>query len=152
MVAATLEIAPVPLKIELKPFERLLIGGAAIRNGSRRSSFVIETMTKFLRESDIITESEADTACKRLYLTLTVIYLTDNAPEAENAFVLQANELISAVPTTAPYVNDICALMAAREFYKALKRGKDLVQYERALADRLAGTLAADETAANDAP
>ena len=34
MVAATLEIAPVPLKIELKPFERLLIGGAAIEFSS----------------------------------------------------------------------------------------------------------------------
>jgi flagellar protein FlbT len=127
-----------PLKIELKPFERLLIGGAAIRNGSRRSSFVIETMTKFLRESDIITESEADTACKRLYLTLTVLYLSDDVSEIENLFVAQASELLEAVPTTAPYVRDINAHVAARDFYRAMKRGKDLIQYEASLADRLA--------------
>lgn len=126
-----------PLKIELKPFERLLIGGAAIRNGSRRSSFVIETVTKFLRESDIITESEADTACKRLYLTLTVMYLADNPPEAEDAFVVQANALITAAPSMAIHIRDIHEHVAAGDFYRALKRGKDLIQYERALADRL---------------
>src|SRR4051794_4566272 len=93
-----------PLKIELKPFERLIIGGASIRNGDRRSSFIIETNTKFLRESDIITESDADTACKRLYVTLEFVYLSDEAGEAENAFVTQANEIITAVPSTAPWV------------------------------------------------
>src|SRR4051812_28783314 len=75
-----------PLKIELKPFERLIIGGASIRNGDRRSSFIIETNTKFLRETDIITESDADTACKRLYVTLEFVYLSDEPGEAENAF------------------------------------------------------------------
>nr|USU30183.1 flagellar biosynthesis repressor FlbT [Methylobacterium sp. OTU13CASTA1] len=127
-----------PLKIELKPFERLLIGGTAIRNGSRRSSFVIETVTNFLRESDIILESEADTACKRLYVTLTVLYLAEPTPEAEDIFVRQANALLDAVPTTAPYLHDIQNFIAAREFYRALKRCKDLIQYEQSLSDRLA--------------
>ncbi|KQP66164.1 flagellar biosynthesis repressor FlbT [Methylobacterium sp. Leaf112] len=127
-----------PLKIELKPFERLLIGGTAIRNGSRRSSFVIETVTNFLRESDIILESEADTACKRLYVTLTVLYLAEPTPEAEDIFVRQANALLEAVPTTAPYIRDIHEFVAARELYRALKRCKDLIQYEQSLSDRLA--------------
>ena len=127
-----------PLKIELKPFERLLIGNAAIRNGSRRASFVIETVTKFLRESDVITESEADTPCKRLYLTLTVMYLADDPAPAEDLFMAQANELMAAVPSTAPYIRDIHAEIETKNFYRALKRGKDLVQYEASLAERLA--------------
>jgi len=127
-----------PLKIELKPFERLLIGGTAIRNGSRRSSFVIETVTNFLRESDIILESEADTACKRLYLTLTVLYLAEPTQEAEALLVNQASALLEAVPSTAPYLSDILAFVADREFYRALKRCKDLIQYEQSLSSRLA--------------
>jgi flagellar protein FlbT len=127
-----------PLKIELKPFERLLIGGTAIRNGSRRSSFVIETVTNFLRESDIILESEADTACKRLYLTLTVLYLAEPTQEAEALLVNQASALLEAVPSTAPYLSDILAFVADREFYRALKRCKDLIQYEQSLSTRLA--------------
>ncbi len=39
------------LRIELKPQERLIINGALIRNGDRRSTFVIENQCKFLRES-----------------------------------------------------------------------------------------------------
>jgi len=129
-----------PLKIELKPFERLLIGGTAIRNGSRRSSFVIETMTNFLRESDIITESEADTACKRLYLTLTVLYLAEPTQEAEELLVRQAGALLEAAPSMAPYLRDILGFVAEREFYRALKRCKDLIQYEHSLSDRLAAS------------
>ena len=129
-----------PLKIELKPFERLLIGGTAIRNGSRRSSFVIETVTNFLRESDIIHESEADTACKRLYLTLTVLYLAEPTQEAEALLVNQASALLEAVPSTAPFLSDILAFVADREFYRALKRCKDLIQYEQSLSDRLAAS------------
>ena len=134
-----------PLKIELKPHERLLIGGTAIRNGPRRSSFVIETVTNFLRESDIILESEADTACKRLYVTLTVLYLAEPTPEAEDIFVRQANALLEAVPTTAPYLHDIQNFIAGREFYRALKRCKDLIQYEQSLSDRLAAPAGAGE-------
>jgi flagellar protein FlbT len=136
-----------PLKIELKPFERLLIGGTAIRNGSRRSSFVIETVTKFLRESDIILESEADTACKRLYLTLTVMYLADVTPETEDLFISQANALIAAAPSMAPYLRDIHDFIAGDELYRALKRCKELIQYEQALAERLAPPAHPEATA-----
>lgn len=126
-----------PLKIELKPGERLIIGNAAIRNGPRRASFVIETNTKFLRETDIITRGEADTPCKRLYFALTVMYLADDPTSAENAFVALATEVMTAVPSMGPYIRDIHECIAARELYRALKRGKDLLQYERALAERL---------------
>ena len=127
-----------PLRLELKPFERLIINGALLRNGDRRSTFLIETQCKFLRESEIITESEADTACKRLYVTLTVMYLAEVTPEAEDLFVTQANALIAAAPSMAPYLRDIHHFVAERDLYRALKRCKDLIQYEQALAERLA--------------
>jgi flagellar protein FlbT len=120
----------VPLKIELKPDERLIIGNAAIRNGARRASFVIETNTKFLRESDIITESDADTPCKRLYFALMLMYLADDARLAENSFVEQANALMDAAPSTKPYIAAIDEQIQAGDLYRALKRGKELVAYE----------------------
>ncbi len=127
-----------PLKIELKPDERLIIGNAAIRNGPRRSTFVIETNTKFLRESDIITESEADTPCKRLYFALTLMYLADDATLAENSFVEQANALMEAAPSTRPYIAAIYEHVQGGDLYRALKRGKDLIAYEAQLRSLLA--------------
>jgi flagellar protein FlbT len=127
----------VPLKIELKPDERLIIGNAAIRNGSRRASFVIETNTKFLRESDIITESDADTPCKKLYFALMLMYLADDARLAENSFVEQANALMDAAPSMKPYIAAIDEQIQAGDLYRALKRGKDLVAYEARLRELL---------------
>lgn len=126
-----------PLKIELKPDERLIIGNAAIRNGPRRSTFVIETNTKFLRESDIITESEADTPCKRLYFALTLMYLADDPTLAENSFVEQANALMQAAPSTRPYIAAIYEQVQAGDLYRALKRGKELLTYEEQLRSLL---------------
>ena len=126
-----------PLRLELKPFERLIINGALLRNGDRRSTFLIETQCKFLRESEIITEAEADTACKRLCVTLQLIYLADNPIEAEDLFVRQATELMRAVPSTGPRIAAIQDELAAGNYHRAIKRGRELVAYERSLQERL---------------
>ena len=127
-----------PLKIELKPYERLIIGGASIRNGDRRASFVIETNTKFLRESDIIVEQDADTPCKRLYVALEFVYLSDDPSEAENAFVSMANDIMTAAPSMTPYILKIHDLLATKDHYQALMVGKDLIVYEQSLLARVA--------------
>ena len=129
-----------PLKITLKPLERLIINGAAIRNGERSASFLIETSCKFLRESEIIAEADADTAAKRLCVTLQLIYLADNPLEAEDLFVRQATELMRAVPSTAPYIVAIQDELAAGRYHRAIKCGRELVAYETALHERLSST------------
>ena len=125
--------AIMPLKIELKPHERLIIGNAAIRNGERRASFVLETNTRFLRESEIITESEADTPCKRLYVLLQVMYLVDEPFEAETGFMALAVQVMQAAPSMAPRIAAIHDATSAGERYKALKLGRELIAYEETL-------------------
>ncbi len=125
------------LRIELKPQERLIINGALIRNGDRRSTFVIENQCKFLRESEIITESEADTAAKRLCVTLQFIYLADNPPEAEDLFVRQATEIMKALPSMGPYILAIQDELLEQQYHRAIKRGRELIAYERHLLDHL---------------
>ncbi len=132
------------LRIELKPQERLIINGAMIRNGDRRSTFVIENQCKFLRESEIIAESEADTAAKRLCVTLQFIYLADNPPEAEDLFVRQATEILKAAPSMAPYILAIQDELSAQQYHRAIKRGRDLIAYERHLLGHLDAEAARD--------
>jgi flagellar protein FlbT len=121
-----------PLRLELTPLERLIINGALIRNGDRRSTFLIETQCKFLRESEIITETEADTACKQIHLTLTVIYLADDPASGIDLFFQQAAELIRLVPAAAPQVAAIAEAVEAGTFYPAIKLGRKLVEWESA--------------------
>ncbi|MGH1569700.1 flagellar biosynthesis repressor FlbT [Methylobacterium sp. P31] len=132
-----------PLRLELKPFERLIINGALIRNGDRRSTFLIETQCKFLRESEIITESEADTACKQLHLTLTVIYLADDPAAGIDLFFRQATDLIRLAPAAAPQVAAIAEAVEAAEYYRALKLSRKLVEWESAASARQGERLAA---------
>jgi flagellar protein FlbT len=122
-----------PLRIELAPNERLIIGDASIRNGPRRSEFIVETKSKVLRERDIITEGAADTPCKRLYFTLEAAYLSKDPGEAETLFMTQANEIMAAVPTTAPLIAEIFEAILTGNYYKALKRARHLVSYEERL-------------------
>jgi flagellar protein FlbT len=121
----------VSLRIDLKPFERLIINGASIRNGDRRSSFIIETQCRFLRESEIIYEGEADTPCKKLWLTLQVLHLSDQPKEVEAQFFTQAMELMRMMPSGAPYLAEINLALDEGHTHKALKAAKRLVLHER---------------------
>lgn len=121
-----------PLRLELKPFERLIINGALLRNGDRRSTFLIETQCKFLRESEIITETEADTACKRLHLTLTVIYLADDPTQGIDLFFRQATNLLGLAPAAAPHIAGIAQAVETGAYYRALKLSRKLVEWEAA--------------------
>ncbi|NEU15103.1 flagellar protein FlbT, partial [Methylobacterium sp. BTF04] len=108
------------LRIELKPSERLIINGALIRNLDRRSAFLVETQCKFLRESEIIRECDADTPCKQLCVTLQVIYLADDPAEAENLFVLQSTAILKDLPGAAPYLLEIHDEVAAKNYHRAI--------------------------------
>ena len=140
-----------PLRIELAPNERLIIGDASIRNGSRRSEFIVETKSKVLRERDIITEGEADTPCKRLYFTLEAAYLSKDPAEAETVFMAQANEIMAAVPSTAPMIAEIFEAILTSNYYKALKRARKLVAYEERLLAIANGEVEAEAPAASAA-
>ena len=126
-----------PLRFTLKPYERLIINGAAIRNGGRSADFLVETHCKFLRESEIIHESEADTACKQLCVTLQVIHLSDDPAWAEDLFYEQANAILRAMPSAAPYLTAVSEALDARQTHKAIKAGKRLVAYEADLLKRV---------------
>ena len=58
----------------------------------------MESQSRILRESDIITQSEADTPCKRLYVALEHMYLADDPQAGETAFIEIANQIMQAAP------------------------------------------------------
>ncbi len=45
----------------------------------------------------------------------------------------QANEIMAAVPTTAPIIAEVFEAMLAGDYYKALKRARRLVAHEERL-------------------
>lgn len=133
-----------PLRISLKARERLVINGAIIRNGGRMADLLIETDCKFIRESEIIRESEADTPAKKLCVTLQVIHLADNPTEAKALLLEQSAETLQIMPSAAPYLLEIQDWLARGHTYPALRSGRHLMYHERDLmAERGEGVQAA---------
>lgn len=124
------------LKISLKPNEKMILGGAVIKNGPHLSTFFIENNVLVLRERDIITEELADTPCKRIYFTVQLMYLDEkNLAAYHAAYWRQVGELTDAVKTMSPLVSDMNECILTNEYYKALKTAKKMIAYEKELLD-----------------
>lgn len=121
-----------PLRIIVKPQERLIVNGAVLRNGgSHNITLIVETQCQFLREGELISESEADTPCKKLCLTLQVLHLSEDPADVENLFFAQAVEVMRLMPSAAPILLQIQEALAAKQTYAAVKFGKQLMLHER---------------------
>ena len=133
-----------PLRISLKPHERLIINGASIRNGGRTADLLMESHCKFLRESEIIHESDADTPAKKLCVTLQVIHLVDDPTEAKALLLAQSAEVLQMMPSATPFLLEIQDWLALGHTYPALRSGRHLMYHERDLmAERGEGVQAA---------
>ena len=64
-----------PLKLTLKPNEKVLIGTAVISNAGQKSELVIQNTVPVLREKDIITEENANTICRKIYHVILNMYV-----------------------------------------------------------------------------
>lgn len=130
----------VSLKISLKPNEKMILGGAVIRNGAHASTFFIENNVLVLRERDIMTEEKADTPCKRIYFTVQLMYMDEkNLAEYHAAYWQQVGELTDAVTTMTPFIAEMSEHILASEYYKALKAAKKMIAYEKELLTHATG-------------
>lgn len=118
------------LKVELKPGERFILGQSVLTNGDNRSTLVIEGNQPILRERDIMRPDEADTPCKRIYLTVQLMYLATD-PRAQHATYFRlVKDVIDAAPSTRPLIERINNLILTNAYYKALREAKQLIAYE----------------------
>jgi flagellar protein FlbT len=127
-----------PLKIILKPGERMVIDGAVIRNGDAKIAFTIENRVPLLREKDILTPKGADTVCRKIYYLIQLMYIdkTGAAPH-HAAYWKLVHPLVEAVPSSVTLVDRISKQILAGEFYKALKLAKILMAYEEEVMNRV---------------
>jgi len=126
-----------PLRITLKPFEALIINGTSIRNGKRPTDLLIETQSRFLRESEVLKEEDVETPADRIEFALQVLYMTDPRDRAEpQAVVLELmRQFVEAAPSAALVVADICSALLAEKHHTALKHARRLVELEMDLMD-----------------
>lgn len=82
-----------PLKIELKPHESIIIGESLITNDGERTRFYIEGNVPILREKFILREKEANTPCKRVYFVVQQMYLAKDPTPLQPIYLEYVRDL-----------------------------------------------------------
>jgi flagellar biosynthesis repressor protein FlbT len=128
-----MRVKPMPLKVELKPGERLIVGNCVITNSDQRTRLFIDGKAPILREKDILTFKTADSPAKRIYLAVQLMYIHEDTAKLSEDYFKLINDIVSAAPSTIRIVDEINNEILTGQLYKALKAAKKLIQYEQEL-------------------
>ena len=87
------------LKIELKPYERIIIGESLITNSDTRTRFLVEGNAPILREKDVLTAETANTPIKRIYLCVQMMYLENDIAKYQDLYFEFVKDVLAAAPS-----------------------------------------------------
>jgi len=125
-----------PLKLSLKPGEKLVLNGAVITNGDKRASLIIQNKACLLREKDIMQPDEAVTPARRIYLPIMMMYLDpEGSDQYYNDFALRMTEFMGAITNRQALAScvEISRDVMGGAYYRALVQCKKLFDFEREL-------------------
>lgn len=125
------------LVLKLAPNERILINGAVIENGDRRSRLAILTPNAhILRLRDAIRPGEANTPVRRVCYIAQLV-LSGDAEEGQASLqLLRGIEQLSQVlldPDSRQLLQEATEAVRGGDFYRALKRLRGLLPREERL-------------------
>ncbi len=125
-----------PLLIDLKPGEKVIINGAVIENAGSNTKLRIHNESNILRQKEIVSETEMTTPASRVYLALQCAYIFPEKKEKYIALYDQfLTEYLEACPSAEQIVTEIREEVASDRFYKALKSSRRLLKHESAILD-----------------
>jgi len=125
-----------PLKLTLKPNEKILIGTAVITNAGPKSELIVQNTVPVLRERDIITEDKADTLVKKIYFVILEMYVdSKNESSYHSIYFKLVKELFNACPdqVVLAMVMEISQKILEGSHYQALKACRKLLNFEAEL-------------------
>lgn len=122
-----------PLKITLKPGERMVVGGAVITNGSNSNcELIINNNASVLREKDILSEKDAATPCSRIYFAIQLMYIDqENRKVHSDTYWQMVGELVTAAPSLTGLIDQVSENIVNGRYYQALKLAGYLIEYEQ---------------------
>ncbi len=120
------------LHIRLKAGERIIVGGAVLRNGDARGDLWIENEVPVLRECDVLPPGAANTPCGRIYLALQLLYVDPARADAHRATYRELSASVREVaPSLSTLLADVDRDVAEGRPYQALKRARRLLATEQ---------------------
>lgn len=138
-----------PLAINLRPNERLIVNGVVLQNSGTAAKLLIHNNASVLREKDIITEADASTPARRIYFAIQCRYLFPAKDSTYLPLIYQfIEEFETAAPSTAALTREIRANVDQGALYHALKSAKQLIAREQEILNGLSRAEVPDNAAA----
>jgi flagellar protein FlbT len=127
-----------PLAINLKPNERLIVNGVVLQNSGTAAKLLIHNNASVLREKDIITEADASTPARRIYFAIQCRYLFPAKETTYLPLIYQfIQEFESAAPSTVALTREIRTHVDEGALYHALKSARQLIAREQEILNGL---------------
>lgn len=126
-----------PLKVELKPGEKIVLGQAIITNGDHRTRFTLDGNAPMLREKDILTPATANTPAKLIYLCIQTMYLEQDVNKYHDEYFKLMSELLTAAPSLSLQISAVNNQILTSNLYKGLKEAKPLILKEEEILNHV---------------
>jgi flagellar protein FlbT len=144
-----------PLKLTLKPGERIIVNGCAMRNSNRRHVLMIESQADVVRGHDLLEEGAAATPVAQAYFLIQTVLIRSDlrdqlVPEIQKRLAGLATvfgaENLSRVFKAANYVSCNDYYKALRALRPVMAHEAELLQFSALKAAAAAGAETADAT------
>jgi flagellar protein FlbT len=120
-----------PLKVELRPHERIIIGSCVITNTEQRTRLLIDAeRIPILREKDIMTPALADSPAKLIYLSVQLMYLSTDPMAHHPTYFRLVRDVMLTMPSAWPLIEGINTQILNGDLYGALKQARSLIAHE----------------------
>lgn len=131
-----------PLKMTLKPGERIIVNGAVLENGGGEAHLVFLNDAAFMREKDILSEVDALTPASRVYFALQCLYIFP-AKRDHYGSILEGllDDYLDAAPSSAAIIETVKDQVTRGEFYHALKSVRALIVHEKERLDDVSSSI-----------
>jgi len=130
-----------PLIIDLKPGEKLIINGAVIENIGANTKLRVLNDCTLMRQKEILSDADAVTPASRVYYALQCAYIF---PDHKDKYLEAFNECLLGYLDACPSARDIGVKIATAlsdgQYYKALKAAKGLLDHEKGVLEQFKET------------
>lgn len=125
-----------PLKIDLKPGDKIIINGAVLQNAGGNAKLLIHNESAILRGREVMTEKDVTTPAAHVYFALQCAYMF---PDKQDHYVGQfskfAEDYLAASPSSAVLIDEIIEQVQKGALYRALKTCQKLMKHEQKLME-----------------
>ncbi|MDA8230485.1 MAG: flagellar biosynthesis repressor FlbT [Magnetospirillum sp.] len=142
-----------PLLIDLKPGEKVIINGAVIENAGANTKLRVHNESNILRQKEILANTEISTPASRVYFCLQCAYIFPEKREHYlGLFEHYLVEYVEACPSAAEIAVSVRSEVNNARYYKALKAARMLLRHEADVLDHLRSTAEAEGGGAVSGP